>query len=94
MAYFARPLPLAALASLTLAGVGYHQYHNNHSFKAVCNLAYAGTRMALIYKYAHDSIEDRHVRACSYLRDALKDNGGIYLKLGQLIATLDVIVPD
>lgn len=28
------------------------------------------------------------------LRDALRSNGGIYIKLGQLIATLDVIVPD
>jgi predicted unusual protein kinase regulating ubiquinone biosynthesis (AarF/ABC1/UbiB family) len=32
--------------------------------------------------------------ASEYLRDSLRKNGGIYLKLGQLIATLDVIVPD
>ncbi len=34
------------------------------------------------------------MQAASYLRDALRKNGGLYLKLGQLIATLDVIVPD
>lgn len=34
------------------------------------------------------------MEAASYLRDALRKNGGLYLKLGQLIATLDVIVPD
>ena len=28
------------------------------------------------------------------MRLALNKNGGIYIKLGQLIATLDVIVPD
>ena len=28
------------------------------------------------------------------MRDALKANGGIYLKLGQIIGALDVIVPD
>lgn len=37
---------------------------------------------------------EKHHQASQYLRDALAKNGGIYIKLGQLIATLDVIVPD
>ena len=50
--------------------------------------------MAYIYKYQKDPIEVKNRKASLYLRDALKSNGGIYLKLGQLISTLDVIVPD
>ena len=52
MTYFPRSAKIATLGAFTLAGVGYHQYHYNHSFKSVCNLVYAGTRMALIYKHA------------------------------------------
>lgn len=89
-----RSAKFLSLSALVLTGAGYHQYHNNHSFKAVCNLAYAGSRMALIYKYGQEALSEKHTKACAFLRDALKSNGGIYLKLGQLIATLDVIVPD
>ena len=39
-------------------------------------------------------MSDKHLRASAFLRDALDKNGGIYVKFGQLIATLDVIVPD
>lgn len=50
--------------------------------------------MAWIYKFSNNSSSQNNLDASTYLRDALKKNGGIYLKLGQLIATLDVIVPD
>jgi len=98
MTYYSRLLKYTTIASIATgiatAGLGYQQYEYNHSFKAVCNLVYAGTRMALIYKFSEDTIESKHIKASSFLRDALKSNGGIFLKFGQLIATLDVIVPD
>jgi predicted unusual protein kinase regulating ubiquinone biosynthesis (AarF/ABC1/UbiB family) len=81
-------------SSCLLMGIGAYQYENNHSFRSVCNLGYAGVRMAYIYKYTNLTIHQKNTTASEYLRDSLKNNGGIYLKLGQLIATLDVIVPD
>ena len=85
---------LLGLSLLGLAAGGYYQYQSNNSFRSLCNLAYAGAHMAYIYKYSTDSGQAKNERASEYLRNALRDNGGIYLKLGQLIATLDVIVPD
>jgi predicted unusual protein kinase regulating ubiquinone biosynthesis (AarF/ABC1/UbiB family) len=85
---------ILGVSLLGATGVGAYQYQHNHSFNSLCNLAYAGAHMAAIYKYSSDPIEHKNERAGEYLRDALKKNGGIYLKLGQLIATLDVIVPD
>jgi predicted unusual protein kinase regulating ubiquinone biosynthesis (AarF/ABC1/UbiB family) len=86
---------LLGLSALGLgAGGAYYEYRNNNSFRSVCNLVYAGANMAYIYKFTNGSSEDKNTKASTYLRDALRKNGGIYLKLGQLIATLDVIVPD
>lgn len=85
------------LLGLALAGgtaTGYYQYEHNHSFRSICNLVVAGSRMAWVYKYSTFSIRDKHTQASEFLKSALRSNGGIYLKLGQLIATLDVIVPD
>lgn len=73
---------------------GYYGYNHNNSLRSLCNLAYAGAHMTYIYKFTSDSSSVKNTRASEYLRDALRLNGGIYLKLGQLIATLDVIVPD
>ena len=84
----------AIIASSLLALSTTYCYQYNHSFRSVCNLTYAGAQMAAIYKFSHSSIEHKNYKASSYLRDAFKSNGGIYLKLGQLIATLDVIIPD
>ena len=80
--------------ALTAGGGAYYQFQHSHSFRSVCNLIYAGANMAYIYKYSPSLIGQKHTDASIYLRDAVKSNGGIYLKLGQLIATLDVIVPD
>lgn len=85
---------ILGLSFFGLTVAGYYNYHHNHSFRSLCNLAYAGVNMAYIYKYTKAKIHTKNEQASRYLRDALKDNGGIYLKLGQLIATLDVIVPD
>ena len=49
--------------------------------------------MAYIYKYSERSIEAKNKEASQCLKEALHQNKGIYVKLGQLIGTLDVIVP-
>lgn len=85
------------LFGLSLLGLGtysYYKYTTDNSFRSVCSLVYAGANMARVYKFTDDPIEVKNTNASIYLRDALRRNGGIYLKLGQLIATLDVIVPD
>lgn len=43
---------ILALSATALAGTGYYQYHHSHSFRSVCNLVYAGSHMAYIYKYS------------------------------------------
>lgn len=58
------------------------------------NVAKAGARMSLIYKFSNKSTSEKHVEAAQHLQEALRKNGGIYIKLGQLISGLDVIVPD
>ena len=59
------------------------------------NVAKAGIQMAYVYKFNKDvDIREKHEEASTYLCEGLRKNGGIYIKLGQLIATLDVIVPD
>ena len=58
------------------------------------NVANAGMKMAYVYKFSDKKIHEKHIEASNYLKDGLRKNGGIYIKLGQLIATLDVIVPD
>lgn len=51
---------LAGLSLLTIAGTGYHQYHNNHSFRSICNLVYAGAHMTYIYKFTQHAIEEKN----------------------------------
>lgn len=63
-------------------------------FRKVFNVGMAGIKMFWVYKYSEKNIQQKNQEASSYLRDGLRKNGGLYLKLGQLIATLDVIVPD
>lgn len=58
------------------------------------NVGKAGVKMGYVYYFSSENIEQKHRKASEYLRDALRESGGIYIKLGQLIATLDVIVPD
>ncbi|CAM5998983.1 unnamed protein product [Sphagnum balticum] len=81
--------------SLGLSGLGCAYFYNtNKAVRNVCNLLYAGANIFYIYKFTNESDTVKNTNASEYLRDALMANGGIYLKLGQLIATLDVIVPD
>lgn len=40
-----------AVSLLGAGASGYYQYRNDHSFRSVCNLVYAGANMAWIYKF-------------------------------------------
>jgi predicted unusual protein kinase regulating ubiquinone biosynthesis (AarF/ABC1/UbiB family) len=51
----------------------------------------AAVKMAFIYSF---DLEDSHRRAARALFNAFLANGGLFIKFGQLIAGLDVIVPD
>lgn len=37
---------------------------------------------------------ETHRKCAQILKDAIVANAGVYIKLGQLLATLDVIIPD
>lgn len=85
------------IATFLFASVGIYScyaYSKNESLQKVVNVAYAGFQMGRIYKYSKETTTEKHAKASIFLRDALSANGGIYVKLGQLIATLDVVVPD
>ena len=58
------------------------------------NVVVAGINMGLIYKFSNNDITVKNAEASEQLKKGLQKNGGIYIKLGQLIATLDVIVPE
>jgi predicted unusual protein kinase regulating ubiquinone biosynthesis (AarF/ABC1/UbiB family) len=85
-----------ALTFSIIAGssFGFYKFKTDNSISSVYNLANAGIKIIYIYKYTDYDEHIKNMKASAYLRDALKKNGGIYLKLGQLIASLDVIVPD
>lgn len=39
-----------------LCSTGYYKYQHDNSIRSVCNLIYAGTNMAYIYKFSKDPI--------------------------------------
>ena len=49
--------------------------------------------MAYTYK-TETNISIAHEKSAKVLRDAIERNGGVYLKFGQQLASLDIIVPD
>lgn len=49
--------------------------------------------MAYLYK-TYTNLEETHLKAAESLKKSFEKNGGIYLKFGQLLASLDVVVPD
>ena len=51
-----------SLSALTYGG--YYQYQHSHSFRSVCNLIYAGSHMAYIYKFSSYPISQKHTTAC------------------------------
>ena len=47
----------------------------------------------MIYLFKNSTLEDKHQDSSKILKEALLKNQGIYIKLGQLLATLDVLIP-
>jgi len=50
-------------------------------------------RMAFLYQFSSDPWEVRHAKAADIMYDTFAKNGGVYIKLGQLIATLEALAP-
>ena len=51
-------------------------------------IGWMGVRMGWLYKFSKEPIEDVHVQCAQIMKEAFKKNGGLYIKLGQLIATV------
>lgn len=49
--------------------------------------------MAQIYKFSNLPKDQKHTQAAEVLKEALIRNAGVYIKLGQLMATLEILVP-
>lgn len=60
----------------------------------VAAIAWAGISMAKIYTFDNDSMHEKHIRASKALKRAVVKCGGLYLKFGQIIGSLDIVVPD
>lgn len=50
-------------------------------------------KMALHYRFSELPREEKHTKAALIIKDCCIKNAGVYIKLGQLLATLEVIVP-
>ena len=57
-------------------------------------VTYAGIRMAAIYTLSKQSMHQKHMEASKVLKQAFVRSGGLYLKFGQIIGSLDIVVPD
>lgn len=45
-------------------------------------------KMGFVYKFANKPMEEKHRIGSQIMLDAFKKNGGLYVKLGQLIASV------
>ncbi|KAM3131748.1 hypothetical protein pb186bvf_016144 [Paramecium bursaria] len=55
----------------------------------------AGSKMALTYLInSSQPIEEKHLASAIELRDAFQKNAGLYIKFGQILASLDFIIPE
>lgn len=51
---------ILGLSFLGLTAAGFYHYQHNHSFRSLCNLAYAGANMACIYKYSRGTMHEKN----------------------------------
>lgn len=61
--------------------------------KRLWNVTYAGVRIAWIYKTDAAEMGVKHDKASTILKDAFYENGGLWIKFGQIIGALDSLVP-
>jgi len=50
--------------------------------------------MLKVYMSGPEINSEMHQQASLILKEAIIKNAGVYIKLGQLLATLDVLIPD
>lgn len=62
--------------------------------KRLVGVTWAGLRMAYVYMYDSGSMHEKHIKAGRILKKAFIKSGGLYLKFGQIIGSLDIVVPD
>ena len=64
------------------------------AFSRMLRVIKGGVNMLGIYFISGDTWENKHERAAKILKTSFLANAGLYIKFGQLIASLDVLVPD
>lgn len=51
-------------------------------------LGVMGSQMASIYMFSNKTMSEKHIEAATILKEALKRNAGVYIKIGQLVASV------
>ncbi|CAD8167181.1 unnamed protein product [Paramecium pentaurelia] len=91
------------IPSITLAGSTvylYPEFRTNPAqfwlaFQRVYRVVKAGTNMALAYLTQPDQpMDDKHYYGALQLRQAFQQNKGLYIKFGQILGSLDIIIPE
>ncbi len=52
-------------------------------------VSFMGLRLYWLYKFSNKSSEEKHKEGARIMKAAFIKNGGLYIKLGQLIATVE-----
>jgi predicted unusual protein kinase regulating ubiquinone biosynthesis (AarF/ABC1/UbiB family) len=99
---FQRALIGVGTAGLATYGTAYYMFpeirkDQGQLLKAsqrIMRLSTTGVHMAYIYGLKNGSISDKHTEAAKVLHDAFQENGGIYIKMGQIFAAIDVLAPE
>jgi len=60
----------------------------------IMRLSWTGAKMAYVYGLKPATMHEKHMEAAKYLHDAFLANGGIYIKIGQILASIDVLAPE
>jgi aarF domain-containing kinase len=92
----------AGAVGLTSYGTAYYMFpeirqDQRQLFKAAqrtMRLASTGVHMACIYGLKNASMSVKHTESAKLLHDAFQKNGGIYIKMGQIFASIDVLAPE
>jgi len=61
--------------------------------KRLARVSWAGFNVVRVYKGASEFTPDIHRQAATYLKDAFINNGGVYIKFGQVMGNMDYLLP-
>jgi predicted unusual protein kinase regulating ubiquinone biosynthesis (AarF/ABC1/UbiB family) len=53
-----------------------------------------GVKIASLYTFSQKNKSEKHTKAAEMMRDTFRKNQGLYIKFGQLLASLEILVPD